>query len=292
MFVRYQHVERLGTTEVEGINVGDCYIFPKLDGTNGCVWWNDGIKCGSRNRELALEDDNQGFMERITADERYEKFFMEYPEATLYGEWLVPHTFKGYRDDAWRKFYIFDVRIARGEGYISYDEWEPLIQSFDLDYIPALAVVTNPTEETLYSYLEKNTFLCKDGEIGEGIVIKNYGFTNKYDRMTWAKIVRNEFKEKHVRSEGCPKTQNKLTEHEIVEQFCTKAFIEKEQQKIINDKGDWSSKYIPELLGRVWHEFIKEEAFNFIKKFKNPTINFKTMQACVVRKIKKELGIC
>ena len=39
-FKKYQHIERLGTLEVEGIELGTCYVFPKIDGTNGSnlVW--------------------------------------------------------------------------------------------------------------------------------------------------------------------------------------------------------------------------------------------------------------
>ena len=33
-FTKYQHIERLGTTETNGIEMGMCYIFPKIDGTN------------------------------------------------------------------------------------------------------------------------------------------------------------------------------------------------------------------------------------------------------------------
>lgn len=38
MFHKYQHIERLETTEVSRILDGECYIFPKIDGTNGQVW--------------------------------------------------------------------------------------------------------------------------------------------------------------------------------------------------------------------------------------------------------------
>lgn len=37
-FRRYQHVERFGNDEVEDINIGTCYIFPKIDGTNSSVY--------------------------------------------------------------------------------------------------------------------------------------------------------------------------------------------------------------------------------------------------------------
>lgn len=61
-FKKYQHLERFGNDEVEGIELGKLYIFPKLDGTNAQVWLDDegNIKAGSRNRELTLEKDNAG----------------------------------------------------------------------------------------------------------------------------------------------------------------------------------------------------------------------------------------
>lgn len=41
-FNKYQHVEKLGNKEVEGINIGTCYVFPKIDGTNASIWNDDG----------------------------------------------------------------------------------------------------------------------------------------------------------------------------------------------------------------------------------------------------------
>jgi hypothetical protein len=61
-FKKYMHLERFGTSEVEGIEIGTTYVFPKLDGTNASVWFEDGkIKAGSRNRELSFDNDNAGF---------------------------------------------------------------------------------------------------------------------------------------------------------------------------------------------------------------------------------------
>ena len=38
MFVKYMHLERYGNEEVEGIEQGTTYVFPKSDGTNAQVW--------------------------------------------------------------------------------------------------------------------------------------------------------------------------------------------------------------------------------------------------------------
>jgi len=78
-----------------------------------------------------------------------------------------------------------------------------------------------------------------------------------------------------------------LIEEKIVNKFCTEAFIEKEYSKIVNEKESWKSQYIPMLLGRVYSEFIKEETWNFIKEFKNPKVNFKILNALIIKKIKE-----
>jgi len=87
-FRKYQHVERFGTTEVEGIEFGICYVFPKIDGTNASVWLGDDgeIHAGSRNRELSLEKDNAGFYSAIKNDQRIKNYLLKHPTHRLFGE--------------------------------------------------------------------------------------------------------------------------------------------------------------------------------------------------------------
>jgi len=292
-FLKYQHVERFGNSEVNGIEIGECFIFPKIDGANGSCWLDNRIiKAGSRNRELSLDNDNQGFYNYLTQYNNIISYLNKHPNHRLYGEWLVKHTIKTYRDDTWRKFYIFDVCLDKEDGsveYIPYDIYKPMLDEFNLDYIPPIAKIKNATYESLTKCLEQNIFLIQDGQgVGEGIVIKNYDFYNKYKRQTWAKIVTSEFKEKHVKTMGYSeiKAEN-MIEEKIVNEFCTNAFIEKEYSKILNENDGWSSKNIPQLLGRIFSELIKEESWNIIKKYKYPNINFKTLNTLVIQKIKQ-----
>jgi len=308
-FKKYQHIERLGTTEVEGIESGTCYIFPKIDGTNGSIWIdreNNGrpvcaIRCGSRNRELSNEADNAGFIKHIRTElVKYKHFFLNNPNLRLFGEWLVPHSLKTYRDEAWRKFYVFDVvrdlpELPEEQGwgekfeYLTYEEYKPLMDKYGLNYIPCIAIIENPTHEFLIKQLPCNEFLIKDGEgQGEGIVIKNYDYKNKYGRTTWAKIVTSEFKEKHVKEMGTSKKEVGLVvERKIVTKYCTTALIDKTYAKIVNEQEGWSSKFIPRLLNTVYYDLIKEESWNFIKEFKNPTIDFKQLLRETTTKIKE-----
>ena len=293
-FKKYQHVERFGNTETRDIEIGECLIFPKIDGTNASVWVDEfyTIKAGSRNRELSLDNDNAGFYRYVLDNGNIKEYLRKYPTHRLYGEFLVPHSLKTYRDDTWRKFYIFDVCIDKeddGVEYISYDIYKPLLEEFNLDYIPPLAIIRNGSYDQFIHYLDKNNFLIKDGEgSGEGVVIKNYNYHNKYGRQTWAKIVASEFKEKHTKVMGAPQIDNDyIIEEKITREFCTEAFIEKEFSKLANEKDGFSSRYIPELLGRVWHELIIEESWNIIKAFKNPTINYKLLNNLVIKKVKE-----
>ena len=291
-FKKYQHIERFGTDEVDGIEIGKCYIFPKIDGTNSSVWINNGeLKAGSRNRELTLEKDNAGFYAWVLSNkEMFMPYFEKHPTHRLYGEWLVPHTLKNYRDSAWRNFYIFDV-ATDGENdtveYLPYDIYKEFLEEFSLEYIVPQKIITNPTIDDLNWELEQNHYLmAKSDDVGEGIVIKNYDFYNKYHRQTWAKIVRSEFKERHYKTMGTPEKVTKLVEEEIAQEFVTTALVEKEKSKIENECGGWSSKYIARLLSVVYYSIINEDMWHIVKKYKNPKIDFKLLNNFIIKEIK------
>lgn len=291
-FQKYQHVERFGSSEVDGIHVGTCYVFPKIDGTNASVWMGeDGkVHAGSRNRELTLENDNAGFCAAITKDENIARFLHDYPQYRLYGEWLVPHTLRTYRDDAWRKFYVFDICDVQSDEfarYVPYDQYAPLLAEYGIEYIPPLKILTDATYTQFIQSLECNQYLIKDDEgAGEGIVIKNYSFVNRYGRQTWAKIVRSEFKERHVKTMGAPEVEYNPVEKQIAEKYISRALVQKEQAKIANEQNGWSSKFIPRLLGQIYHCLITEETWNFLKDFKQPTIDFKQLNRYTIQQIK------
>ena len=298
MFIKYQHIEKYGTDETQNIEIGTCYIFPKIDGTNSSIWIeNNIIKAGSRRRELSLDDDNAGFYEWVLKQDNLKLFLESHPHLRLFGEWLVPHSLKTYRDEAWRKFYVFDVcQVIEGDEnrplkYLRYEDYKILLDEFRVEYIPPIRIIKNGSYEDFIKVLEANNYLVKDGlGSGEGIVIKNYSYENKYKRQTWAKIITSEFKEKHHKEMGAPIVNGKqLVEDEIVNDFCTDVLIKKTFEKIKLENSGWNSKYIPQLLGRVWYDLIREESWTFIKRLKNPVINFKTLQYKVTLKIKEIL---
>lgn len=303
MFHKYQHLERFGTDEVLNIELGECYVFPKIDGTNASVWMEDGrLQAGSRNRHLSLDKDNAGFLEWAIKQEKLIAYLEENPTHRLFGEWLVPHSLNTYRPDAWRKFYVFDVAIDKEEieithegdsklKYLHYNVYKPLLDRFGIDYIPPISIIRNASYEQLINQLMKNVFLIEDGKgAGEGIVIKNYEFRNTFNRQTWAKIVTSEFKEKHAKVMGASEMNGKkMVEQEIVDKYVTEALCEKVYSKIKLEDG-WNSKMIPRLLQTVYYDLVKEDCWNFVKENKNPTINFSTLQHLTFLKVKSILS--
>jgi len=298
-FKKYQHIERLGTTEVQGIEYGDCYVFPKIDGTNGSVWFEDGeVQAGSRNRHLSLDADNAGFLAWARQDAAINSYLRAYPDHRLFGEWLVPHSLKTYRENCWRRFYVFDVCTDRTpeeilhEGdselnYLPYEVYRLLLDAHGVDYIPPISKINNGTYEQFVNQLCKNVFLIEDGKgAGEGIVIKRYDWKNRGNRQSWAKIVTSEFKEQHVKEMGASEIKGKkLIEEEIASKFVTSALVDKEFAKIESIDG-WSSRMIPRLLNVVFYSVVKEEAWEFVKEHKNPVIDFKRLQHFVFNQVK------
>jgi len=290
-FVKYQHIERLGSDEVEGILDGTCYVFPKIDGTNASVWLDQDqqLCAGSRNRQLSLDADNAGFYAWVLDNAgRFSDLLADYPHMRLFGEWLVPHTLRTYREDAWRRFYVFDVWHEEDQEYGHYNEYVTILDNYEIDFLPPIEIVTNPTTEHLMRLLERNTYLIADGNgCGEGIVVKRYDYRNAYGRQTWAKVVRNEFKERNLAAFGTPNVEMSTSfEQRLAVEYVTRGRVSKTLEKM-REVGPLSSRRIPELLGRIWNDVVAEETWGIVKDHKNPTIDFKAFNRAVITETKR-----
>jgi hypothetical protein len=88
---------------------------------------------------------------------------------------------------------------------------------------------------------------------------------------------------------GAPESIKKdLVEEEIAEAYVTTALCEKVLAKIEND-GGFTSRRIPELLNTVYYDIVKEDSWEYVKQFKDPTINYKTFKHFVFGKVKDRL---
>ena len=285
-FRKYMHVERLGSCEVDGIDVGKCYIFPKIDGTNASVWTNDdgSMGVGSRRRTLSLDADNAGFCLYAINSDPLRELLLANPNWYIYGEWLVPHTLKTYRNTAWRKFYIFDIWNTFSEEYMPYETYKEVAESYGISVIPPLSIVEKPTMETFWQLINENQYLIEDDKgSGEGIVIKQYGYKNKFGRTCWAKVVRNEFKDMHSSNQPNERRAADQIEDAIASKYVTQAVVDKAFASI----EDFSSRKISQLLQTVFYDVVREDIWNIVKEHKNPKIDFKRLQSFVYGKVKE-----
>lgn len=292
-YIPYQHIEKLGTAGTEGILSGNVYLSYKIDGTNATVWLKDDgeLGFGSRRRELTLIDDNAGFMSAMSGLPAYapmfqdlKKYLTAHPDRTIYGEWLTKHTLTRYKIDAWNKFYIFDVKDNPTDSYVNYDDYSKEFASEEpnLLCIPLIAVLTNPTADDVRACLPKTgDWLISEG-LGEGIVLKNYGYRNRYGRQTWAKVLTEDFRQTkaHHRHDNTDLKEEHATEYGIIKLMTTE-HVKKEYFKVLerHETADWKPQFTFELLNRAFEEFIGDNWEIILKKFHLPTVDFKVLKS-------------
>lgn len=272
---KYQHIERLGNTEVEGLLDGEVYVQNKIDGSNLTVAKDPerGIVIASRNQVVSVGGDPpngfNGAVEYVLKNEGIRNLLEGDQDWVLRGEWLVKHAVN-YAPENFGHFYVFDVQRKDGS-YIPYSDYVEHLIPHDIKYIPMLEELSNPTVESLTVLVHgPDEFGAKQKE---GIVIKRYDFINKYGRVTWAKLVSDDFKETHKMIWGASKKED--AEIRFASHYITREFVLKTILKIKEQHGDVTIRQMPEVLGRVWYDAFQEELWNFVKNEKVTDFNFR-----------------
>lgn len=276
-FKPYNKIHALHKEECEGILEGACYIQEKVDGANASIWLGDDgeIHYGSRSRDLFLANDNfNGFGDWVRSHPKLKGLFREFPNIRLNGEWLVRHTI-GYRETSYKKFYLFDIEES---GYVMpFGAMYALANEYEIPTVYFYGAFNNPTLEFIKSLAGQSVL----GEKGEGVVVKNLEFKNKFGDVNFGKYVTQEFKEDNgVTFGGNNKFSETYEEMYFVNKLVTLPRVEKTTHKLESMEGKLSEKHIPRIMGMVFHDVMSEEAndmanhlakngadFNF-KKFK------------------------
>jgi len=284
MFRRYEKVSRMDASECDGLLHGTVFVFEKVDGSNASIWKDEkgNICTGSRNHQLScggeVFNEFRGFPKYVLHHEGIKNFLEKYPHLRLYGEWLVKHTIN-YNVSDYNKFYLFDVYDDKEERYLTYAEYDELIKDFpgaeDIIVLRPIAIYNNPSLDAVKELVGKTNF---DIEAGEGVVLKNYDFVNRFGRTPWGKIVRDDFKEMNrilFNSVGKGDLEAK-----IIAQFVNEARVRKVTNKIaIAIQQEPSVRETARVLNTVYHDLIEEEMWEILKRYKNPTIDFKRLNS-------------
>lgn len=283
----YTHLEKLDKDVVKDIlHCDHIVIQSKLDGNNACVWdAGDGtVGCGSRKRNLSATSDNGGFYNYINTStdpevEFLRDFCKDHSDYIVYGEFLgVPGqkllgTIKDYIEGG---FFIFDVFDTVTGEYLPYATWSkffegnyhrvvPLIE--DLDHVDSNITI----EALIDAYADKTNFNMPDGMRGEGLVIKaEPSYRDVYSNIQIGKIILDEFHARKKQKVKAPAMTADECINAFVENYCTAAFMAKEQNKIMLALGmdEWENngKCIGMFVNKIVDELMTEEMWPYFKK--------------------------
>jgi hypothetical protein len=282
---KYQHVERIGADDVYGLlDDGPFVIQEKADGANVSVWLGDTgeIVIASRNRTIATGDESvremRGVVKYVSEHAGIQQLLKSLkPLWILRVEWLVKHTVV-YSPEAWNKLYVFDIQLRDGS-YVPVSEYAPLLAELEIAMVPLLK------ETDRVDLAELIELAAQPSDLGapqrEGIVVKRYGYVNRYGRTQWGKVVNADHK---LASKIRQCTNKDAPEILFVARIVTDEFIKKEIGKIEDRGSAFASTNIFELIGRVWHEAFTQELWDFVKKNNVAAFDFKEARHLCTRK--------
>ena len=287
----FTHVERLGKEETDGILNGTCYISPKLDGTNALVWSKNGeVRAGSRTRELSATSDNAGFYAWTqSSDEeavKIRELVLTNPHIILYGEFGVGRVanIKDYDVEAHNKLWIFDAFDTNKCEYMHPETMIDMCSAFQIErYLLPYIEIDNPTEEDIVKFAEENKYLLSQANhAGEGVVIRNPGFRNKWGNYVIAKFVRDEYLQRKAQKENKSVSKRFDCEQEIIDCYVTDAELAKAKAKVtltlgLEEFDNKNGKCVGMFLNLVFNDAVLAEITDICKRWKRPVINFQEL---------------
>ena len=312
-FHPFIHIERLDTEPCSGILNGTCYLSPKIDGTNATIYFDidkDELVCGSRKRALSPDDDNAGFATwffdtidtPLSEAENIACLIADHPHIQVFGEWLGSRKFVGaikdYNPAALCSLFIFDLYDMDKEIYLHPAKIQELCEDYNLtDYLIPQTKMTNPTMDDIYEFAQNNHYLIPNQDKkGEGVVVRNPSYRDKYGHYTVGKFVLDEYKHNKSKSRAKKEYDPGEVETAIIEEFVTDAELSKAIAKTVtyfdaDEFHKYEGRMIGFFLNEIYNSCILDEIRNILKKFKNPIINFSVLRAMVQQKGRDYIGL-
>jgi hypothetical protein len=260
-FKKFTDVIRLGHKSTIGVlTEGDNIIVQeKIDGANASFRVvDDEIYAFSRNTQLSADNTLRGF---YTYAQTLDVSHMN-PDYIYFGEWLVAHKIQ-YHLEAMNQFYLFDVFDTVTQRYLPFDVAIHEAYKLGLNLIHVLYTGQYQGFDHLQSFVGKSDY----GDVGEGIVVKNVDYVNKYGDQMYVKLVSDAFAE--VQKQKLPKDPNQpaTVEQEFVNTYVTTGRVDKMLHKLV-DEGVLDEQYGVEDMGvilrnlnvRIYDDLLKEES--------------------------------
>ena len=267
-FKKYTDIIRHGKNGTHQTIEGNVQIViqEKLDGSNASFKVVDGqILAFSRNTQLDEGNGLRGFYQWTQTLNPSQLL-----EGVIYfGEWLVRHKLD-YGDNM-NQFYLFDIYNEHTKEYVSFSMVEDESKRLGLNLVPVFYI----GDVLPFDEIEKFAGQSKLGEKGEGVVVKNYNYKNKYETQVFTKIVTKEFQESNGVKNPKSATTKKDSFDQFLDTYMTKARVEKILYKMV-DEQVLNEDYAIEDMGlilknagtRIYDDLIKEELDSLLKQLK------------------------
>jgi RNA ligase len=257
--VRLGHKNTIGVL-AEGDNI---VIQEKIDGANASFRRvGNELVAFSRNHQLSEENTLGGFYQFV------KELNIQIGEGLIFfGEWTNPHKVK-YPEHQ-KKFFLFDIYDVTQGKYLPWETVKRVGQSLGLNLVPVFYEGEYKGFDHLQSFVGKTELGGMLGDIstGEGIVVKNVDYTDRFGNQMYVKLVTDAFRE--VQKQKAPKDPKveATQEQKFVDQTVTTARIEKFLHKFV-DEGILDEQFGIEDMGiilknmntRIYEDIIKEES--------------------------------
>lgn len=263
---KYTSIVRLGHKSTQGVlSIGDkITITEKIDGANASFILNEsdeyGVTCFSRNQTLSVTSGLSGYWDWIIKNISpiKEKLI---PNYRYYGEWLVSHKIR-YQQDKYKIFYLFSIFNELTQEYLSDEIVKSEAIKLNLKTPEYFYEGEYISFEHLLSFIGKSN-ITEVLNTGEGIVVKNVNYKDKFGNQIFVKLVSEAFAE--VQSQKLPTDTNRLDEQtSLVASVLTVSRVEKMLFKKIDD-GELDSNFGIEDMGKIL-KLISSDLFKDIMK--------------------------
>ena len=168
---RIKEDTELTVANTGGFHVGNHIVIQeKVDGSNSAIAYDketNKLVAFSRRQTLDYNNPLNGFWNWVQT--LAVEPFSKYPNYVFFGEWLTSHTIK-YIQDAYKKFYFYDVYDKENECYLPQSEVKRLADELNLRYVQTFYHGEFISWEHFMSFMHKSDIAV---DIPEGIVVKN-----------------------------------------------------------------------------------------------------------------------
>ena len=282
MYKKYDKILNKGFQLSDFVETG-IEVTEKLDGSNASFTYDADakkVRVFSRNQELTENNNLNGFYQYV---QEFVKDFNDLQIATLsdytiFGEWLTKHTVT-YKDEAYNKFYAFDVFNKKSGYYVSHRLRLEVFSTLQLKtpeefmtFEPAELLMLNK-EDVLNAIKDSvgESSLTLTPDTGEGVVIKSLGVRDPDNDPSY-KLVTDRFREtKGLKQQKPTGLQVHLVDYAITEARMKKIIFKKLDEQVLAEE-DLSLQNFGKVMGSVAKEFqddiIEEEMDEIIKQIR------------------------